>query len=130
MIKRFFKFFFSIIALIVVFGVPIVAVHDALHPWGVAAKFLEQERKDFVAFAVGVSATGSTINQKSYALIPKGLHPPTILFVDQAENGHITTEKDPWMFWVMSGFFLYGLYVIKQLMNWISVRLMKPASRK
>jgi hypothetical protein len=122
MIKKFFKLFFSFIALFVTIGVPIVAVHDAIHPWPVAAKSLDQERQNFFIFAVGVAATGSTITQRSYALIPKGFHAPTIMFVDQAADGHLKAEKQQFAFWLLSGFFLYGIYVLNQIKHWVAAR--------
>lgn len=123
MIKRLFKLFFQIIALIVTIGIPIVAIQDAMHPWPPAVKLIDQERSGYLPIAAGIAATGSTITQESYILIPKQFTSPAILSVNQAENGKITTNKDTLLFWFVFAFFLYGFYVIFDFTRWLLTKL-------
>jgi len=123
MIKRLSKLFLQIIALSVTIGIPIVATHDAMHPWPPAIKLIDQERSGYIPIAAGIAATGSTITQESYILIPKRFTSPAILTVKQTDNGRTTADKDTLSFWFVFAFFLYGLYVIFDFTRWLLIKL-------
>lgn len=129
-ILRFFKFVVQAVALIVAIGVPILAVYEVMHPWSVAQKFVDQERRNFIPVAVGIAATGDTVTRKSYALIPKGLNLPAILSIEKAETGQVTAEKeDPLSFWFLIAFFLYGSYLLFGHSRWIYRKLRTSHNR-
>jgi hypothetical protein len=120
--KKAFLLFLKSISIITILGIIFVTSTEIYSPWQPAQKIKEEISNDYFALPVGISTVGKTIEQKSYALFPKGINTPKVMFITHNEQG-TKVATDHFMFWVVLFFSFWGIYNLVCIFRWVKRKL-------
>ena len=126
--KKIFLFLLKSISIITIVGIVFLTALEIHSPWQPAQKTKEEISNNYFALPAGISGSGSTIEQKAYALLPKGIYAPKVIFITHNEQG-TTVETDYLMFWVFLFFSFWGIYNLVRIFKWFKKKPNHPLKR-